>query len=92
LAELMSKRSVPVVLSGHVHQYRRLDGDGRQHWWAPTTWAVMPASPARSYGVRRGGVLVLSLDADQRASARLVEPPGLAQLVLGDNVSNPYES
>jgi 3',5'-cyclic AMP phosphodiesterase CpdA len=80
----------PLVVSGHVHQYRILDGGGRRHAWAPTTWAVLPEWAQGTVGVKRCGALSLDIGPDSSIRAELVEPPGLAQLTLGDDIPDPY--
>jgi 3',5'-cyclic AMP phosphodiesterase CpdA len=88
---LLDEVQCPLVLSGHVHQYRTLDEGGRRHLWAPTTWAVLPEALQTTVGLKRCGVVSLELGPDATASAALVEPPGLRQLTLGQDVPNSYE-
>jgi 3',5'-cyclic AMP phosphodiesterase CpdA len=90
LAELLAAARVPMVVSGHVHQFRLLDLDGICHAWAPTTWAVLPEDVQPTFGAKRGGILAVELDPSGAAEARLVEPAGLAQLMLLRDVPNPY--
>lgn len=91
LVEMLDGRNVPVVLSGHVHQYRQLvtrHSPERRHVWVPTTWAVIPGQPV--FGTKRCGVLSLTLGPGGNLGAEMVEPAGIAQQVLGDNIPNPY--
>jgi 3',5'-cyclic AMP phosphodiesterase CpdA len=89
LTELLKQRQPRLVLSGHVHQYRRLDIRGTAHTWAPTTWAVLPDEIQATFGVKRCGVL--SVDLDSRGSAvTLVEPRGLQQMTLGRHLPDSY--
>jgi 3',5'-cyclic AMP phosphodiesterase CpdA len=81
---------VPLVVSGHVHQYRVLDLDGVRHAWAPTTWAVLPDSMQAILGTKQGGYLSVDLGADGPGWPHLVEPPGFRQLTLELDVPNPY--
>ena len=90
LAALFDGRSVPVVVSGHVHQYRTLREEGRMHVWAPTTWAVLPEDIQETVGTKRCGVAALQLDDDGSLDVKMVEPPGAAQLMLGRDVADPY--
>jgi hypothetical protein len=76
-------------LSGHVHQYRVLDVDGRTHAWAPTTWAVLSESLQPSVGIKRCGVLDVRLHDDGVAAHELVEPAGMEQFST-DDIPNPY--
>ena len=88
LAERLA--GVPLVLSGHVHQFRVLDIDGRRHGWAPTTWTLLPDDMQPTFGVKRAGTLIVELGPDGIAPPTLAEPPGLTQLTLGREVPNPY--
>jgi hypothetical protein len=81
---------VPLVLCGHVHQFRVLAEGGRRHVWAPSTWAVLPDEVQPTFGAKRCGMLSISLAAEGRADVQLVEPPGLAQLMLTRDVPDPY--
>ena len=73
----------PLVVSGHVHQFRSLEFDGTSHVWAPTTWAILPDSWQRTIGTKRCGVVHLELS--DSVAHRLVEPDGLRQLVVGED-------
>ncbi len=73
----------PLVVSGHVHQFRSLEFDGRSHVWAPTTWAILPDSWQRTIGTKRCGVVHFELS--DTVTHRLVEPDGLRQLVIGED-------
>jgi 3',5'-cyclic AMP phosphodiesterase CpdA len=90
LARLLDTRTVPLVLSGHVHQWRELDAGGRHHVWAPTAWAVLPDTVQPLVGHKRCGVVALDLAPHGRASVELVEPEGLRQLTLLEDIPNPY--
>lgn len=91
LGDLLTGRSVPMVISGHIHQYRELDLDGRHHVWAPTTWAVVPDSVQPRIGLKRCGVLRLDLGPRGHSEVTFVEPPGMSQLTIGTDFPNPYE-
>jgi len=75
----------PLVLSGHVHQYRTLELDGTAHVWAPTTWAALPDSWQTTIGTKRCGVLQLGLPGTGVPDHRFVAPEGLRQLVVGED-------
>jgi 3',5'-cyclic AMP phosphodiesterase CpdA len=92
MTALLATARCPLVVSGHVHQYRLLDGGGRMHAWAPTTWAVLPEWAQNSVGLKRCGALSLALETDGTFRVEFVEPPGLAQLTLGDDIPDPYHS
>lgn len=87
---LLSTVRCPIVLSGHVHQYRSLELGGRRHVWAPTSWAVLPERAQKTVGLKRCGVLSVVLEPDGTACADLAEPPGLKQLTIGDDFADPY--
>lgn len=91
LLRLLDTRWCPLVISGHVHQYRILGDRHRQHAWAPTTWAVLPAHAQAVLGLKRSGILALELSADGAARVDIVEPPNLVQLTLGEDIADPYE-
>jgi 3',5'-cyclic AMP phosphodiesterase CpdA len=92
LADLLDDGGVEVVLSGHVHQHRSYRLGAQRHFWAPTSWAVLPEAMQASIGAKRCGVLALELPDDGEAEAllELVEPDGLAQLTLAENAVDPY--
>jgi 3',5'-cyclic AMP phosphodiesterase CpdA len=93
LTELCRAGGVELVLSGHVHQQRRLEAAGLCHHWVTTTWAVLPEWLQATVGAKRCGLLDLALPSDGAGpEAVFVEPPGMAQLTLGENVASPYES
>jgi hypothetical protein len=86
----LRRRGVPMVVSGHVHQYRLLDLGGMQHAWAPTTWSVLSDDVQPVFGAKRCGVLAVELASNGTAVASLIEPVGVAQLTLGVDIANPY--
>ena len=90
LVDLVEEDHVPLVVSGHVHQYRRLDLHGAHHLWAPTTWAVLPEEIQQTIGLKRSGVVQLDLELDGTWDARLVEPEGLLQLTGLRDIPNRY--
>jgi calcineurin-like phosphoesterase family protein len=88
--DLLDTGRVPMVVSGHVHQFRVLDLGGVRHAWAPTTWTVLPEDIQPTFGTKRSGILTIDLDGDDPGEPALVEPAGLRQLTLGRDVQNPY--
>jgi 3',5'-cyclic AMP phosphodiesterase CpdA len=90
LERLLAGRATPLVVSGHVHQFRVLDIDARRHVWAPTSWAVLPDRVQARYGAKRCGIVALTLDADGRTHVSLEEPAGLTQITLSDDIPDPY--
>jgi 3',5'-cyclic AMP phosphodiesterase CpdA len=91
VVELCHAAGVEVVVSGHVHQSRRLHAAGMTHLWAPTTWAVLPDWLQPHIGAKRCGILELDLDDDGGFTAQWVEPAGLQQLTLGEDIASPYD-
>jgi predicted phosphodiesterase len=91
LVDRLAGGGIPLVVSGHVHQFRVLDIGGIRHAWAPTTWTVLPADMQPTLGVKRGRILTVKLNAHKPDAPSLVEPPGFRQLTLGRDVPNPYE-
>jgi 3',5'-cyclic AMP phosphodiesterase CpdA len=89
MAELAGDGGIDLVLSGHVHQYRRLEIGSTSHVWAPTTWAVLPDDDQPAIGTKRCGVLSLALDEGGFDEA-LVEPDGIRQHTLGEDLADPY--
>ncbi len=92
LDEALAQVHCPVVVSGHVHQSRVINHDGRRHIWAPSTWAVLSEAAQRTVGLKRCGVLSLGLGSHGWVRTEMVEPAGLAQLTLGQDVPDPYHS
>lgn len=90
LSTLLDRATVPLVVSGHVHQGRGLDLGGRHHLWAPTAWAVLPEHVQPTLGDKRCAVVELDLHPDGTCSATEVVPPGLAQLTVSEDLPNPY--
>jgi hypothetical protein len=82
--------AVPLVVSGHVHQYRVLDLDGTRHVWAPTTWAVLPDEAQPPLGAKRCGIVSINLDRNTRTEPILIEPDGVAQLTITRDFPSPY--
>lgn len=90
LDDLLAGRRVPLVLSGHVHQFRVIETAARRHVWVPTTWAVLPDHVQPVFGAKRCGVVSVTLGPDGQAPVTLVEPAGLAQLTLTRDIPDPY--
>jgi predicted phosphodiesterase len=90
LGELLATARVPLVVSGHVHQFRVLDLDGRRHAWAPTTWAVLPDDLQPTFGSKRCGFLSVELHDAGACEPTLIEPPDFRQLTLLRDIPSPY--
>jgi predicted MPP superfamily phosphohydrolase len=89
LSDLLNGRRPCLVLSGHVHQFRRLQIGDATHAYAPTTWAVLPDAAQAPMGIKRCGILSVELDRSG-ATVALVEPAGVQQLTLGHHLPDPY--
>jgi 3',5'-cyclic AMP phosphodiesterase CpdA len=89
--DLLDTRWCPLVVSGHVHQYRVVGQPGRQHAWAPSSWAVLPEYAQATVGLKRCGVLSIKLSESGTAEVAMVEPPGVGQLTLGVDLPDPYD-
>jgi 3',5'-cyclic AMP phosphodiesterase CpdA len=90
LERLLDDAAVPLVVSGHVHQFRLLDTGARRHVWAPTTWAVLPERVQARVGTKRSGIVELTLTPSGQTPARLIEPAGIAQITLDEDLPDPY--
>lgn len=88
--ELVHGTGVRLVLTGHVHQWRRFDLDGITHVWAPTAWAVLPDHVQAVLGEKVCGALELDLRADGSFDVTLVQPPGFEHHEGGTDIPNPY--
>jgi len=90
LADLLRDQPLSLVISGHVHQYRRLDLGGIDHLWVPTTWAVLPDHVQPTLGAKRCGIVFLELDPRAPWHPALVEPEGITQHTLFGDLPDPY--
>ncbi|HMN74310.1 MAG TPA: metallophosphoesterase [Rhodoblastus sp.] len=72
-----------LIVSGHVHQFRRLVVDGVEHVWAPSSAFVFPADWQETIGEKIVGALQISFGRDVYDLA-LVRPPGIRQYSLLD--------
>jgi 3',5'-cyclic AMP phosphodiesterase CpdA len=79
-----------LVASGHVHQFRVQRLDGSDHLWVPTTWAVLPDGRQPVFGSKRCGIVSLTFGDDPLSQAQLIEPEGIRQLTLTENLRDPY--
>jgi hypothetical protein len=87
---LLHDQWCPLVVSGHVHQFRTWSEDRRRYAWAPTTWAVLPELTQATVGLKRCGVLSVTLAIDGTFAVEMVEPPGLTQFTLIEDIPDPY--
>lgn len=90
LLALLEAAEIGVVVSGHVHQHRRLDIRGIDTVWAPTSWATIPPSMQDTVGERWVGGLELQLHDDGRLDVVELRPDNLGQHSIGEDIPNPY--
>lgn len=90
LANIFGGRSLALVISGHVHQYRQLELDGTSHLWAPTTWAVLPDDVQPLLGAKRCGIVSVVFDTATPPEARFAEPDGIVQLTVRTDMPDRY--
>lgn len=90
LDTMLDSLGASIAFSGHVHQARDLTLGTRRHVWAPTTWATLPDRIQATLGQKRCGALSVGLRDDGNVDVAMVEPPGVAQLVLGRDIADPY--
>ena len=86
----LAQQAFDLVVSGHVHQYRCQDFDGTRHVWAPTSWAVLPDDAQPRFGEKRCGIVTFELGSSTLVEPALVEPAGIRQLTLTEDLPNPY--
>jgi 3',5'-cyclic AMP phosphodiesterase CpdA len=90
LVSLLGDAGPRLVVSGHVHQALRHARSGLDNVWAPTTWAVLPDTLQPTVGRKMPGLVELTLHDDGRVDVTTRAPDGMRQLVLGDDVDDPY--
>jgi 3',5'-cyclic AMP phosphodiesterase CpdA len=90
LTDMFGNRPLALVMSGHVHQYRRLQLDGTDHLWAPTTWAVLPDDVQPVLGTKRCGIASVTFTTATLADATFAEPDGIVQVTVGTDIPDPY--
>ena len=81
LVDLLRGSSVVAVISGHCHQWRREQVDGRWWLWAPSCWAVVSDELQPLIGQKEVGLVEVELD--QLDQARLVQPLGIERHITG---------
>lgn len=84
LLALLARRDLRFVISGHVHQARRLYVDGVEHVWAPSTAFCIPDAMQERIGEKRVGVLTLELT-EMSHRVELVAADGLVRHNLVDH-------
>ena len=84
LLALLAPCDLRFVLSGHVHQMRRLEVDGVEHIWVPSTAYCIPDAMQERIGEKTVGIAVLELT-DRGHSFEFATPPGLVRHNLLDH-------
>jgi 3',5'-cyclic AMP phosphodiesterase CpdA len=84
LLDRLARRDLRFVISGHVHQARRLHVLGVEHAWAPSTAFCFPDAVQEPIGDKVVGVLTLKLGEAGHEIDR-VTPEGLARHNLMDH-------
>ncbi len=90
ISQLSGHNRLALVLSGHVHQRRQLHFHGVDHIWVPTTWAVLPDEAQPVLGAKRCGIVALKLGDSTPPEPEFIEPDGIAQLTIRDDLPDPY--
>jgi alkaline phosphatase D len=88
LIELLDGADVRLVASGHVHQWRSVRQGARSNVWAPATWAVLPDTTQPIIGTKVVGVVEHELG--ESVTSTVVTPQGMATVVCGEDVPDPY--
>ncbi|SEE84051.1 Calcineurin-like phosphoesterase [Rhizobiales bacterium GAS191] len=83
LLSLAAGRDLRFVVSGHVHQARRLEVEGVEHVWAPSTAFCIPDAMQERIGEKRVGMLRLELTAAEHRFEDVL-PAGLVRHNLLD--------
>lgn len=78
LLAALAGRDLRFVISGHVHQWRRLRVSGVEHVWAPSTAFCIPDTMQERIGDKLVGVLVLDLS-DIGHRIQMVTPEALVR-------------
>jgi 3',5'-cyclic AMP phosphodiesterase CpdA len=90
IADLFGDKPPPLVLSGHVHQHRRLHLDGTDHLWVPTTWAVLPDEAQAVLGAKQSGIISLEFSGRLPPQPEFIQPDGITQLTIRRDLPDPY--
>lgn len=86
LVELLMRRRLKFVFSGHVHQDRSIVVDGVEHNWMPSASFCMPDAMQERIGAKLTGIRVLELAAD---GGYRVTTPSVSGLQLHNVIHHP---
>jgi 3',5'-cyclic AMP phosphodiesterase CpdA len=65
LLRILAPYDLRFVISGHTHQYRRIQVAGVEHIWMPSTAFCIPDAVQEPIGQKIVGVMLLTLDANK---------------------------
>jgi len=85
LLRLIASRDLKFVISGHVHQSRRLHVGGVDHIWAPSTAFCIPDAMQERIGDKIVGVLTLDFD-ELGHRIECITPTGVVQHSIHDQL------
>ena len=83
LLAILQPYNVRFVISGHTHQYRRLQLQGVEHIWVPSTSFCIPDAVQEPIGQKIVGVMLLSLDGNSH-QAHVINIAGMQRHNLLD--------
>jgi 3',5'-cyclic AMP phosphodiesterase CpdA len=89
LMELVRRRPVALVASGHLHKARDFLNDSTRYIWAPATAFLVGAMAPPMAGENRLGAVVYEIDAGE-IEAKIIEVPGLSPHWIDDVVEEVY--
>jgi len=90
LRALVASPNVRLIASGHVHQWRVID-EACTQVWAPSTWAALPDRIQPVIGTKTVGIVEHELHSDGSVRSTFVQPPSMADVIVGDDFPSPYE-
>jgi len=59
--------------------------------WAPSTWAALPDRIQPVIGTKTVGIVEHELHSDGSVRSTFVQPPSMADVIVGDDFPSPYE-
>ena len=89
LMELVRRRPVALVASGHLHKARDFLNDTTRYIWAPATAFLVGAMAPPMAGENRLGAVVYEIDAGE-IEAKIIKVPGLSPHWIDDVVEEVY--
>lgn len=86
LLQILAPYDLRFVISGHTHQYRRLQVAGIEHIWMPSTAFCIPDAVQEPIGQKIVGVMLLTLDENEH-QASVVNIEGMQRHNLLDQTT-----